>query len=120
MAIRSSKPSRKLSGHASHTQDSAAQGLPGVVLRPIKLTMLGAGSGFTPRLLNDVLHIPGNQGGVIALVDIDLSRLRTMHKLIVKLVAKLGQEKKWKVVASPDRTQVLSGTDYIVNCIEVS
>jgi alpha-galactosidase len=110
----------KLAGHAAHTQDAAAQGLPGSVQRPIKLTMLGAGSGFTPRLVNDVLRIPGNQGGVIALVDIDLSRLRTMHKLIVKLIAKLGQEKHWKVVSSPDRTQVLKGTDYVVNCIEVS
>ena len=110
----------KLSGHAAHTQDAAAQGLPGLVQRPIKLTMLGAGSGFTPRLVNDVLRIPGNQGGVIALVDIDLGRLRTMRQLITKLIAKLGQETKWKVVASPDRLKVLKGSDYIVNCIEVS
>jgi Alpha-galactosidases/6-phospho-beta-glucosidases, family 4 of glycosyl hydrolases len=116
----SSPKKSKLAGHAAHTQDAAAQGLPGRLQRPIKLTMLGAGSGFTPRLVNDVLRIPGNRGGVIALVDIDLSRLRTMHKLIRKLVAKLGQEKLWKVVASPDRTQVLKGTDYVVNCIEVS
>ena len=116
----SSKSARKLSGHAAHTQDAAAKGLPGVVQRPIKITMMGAGSGFTPRLVNDVVRIPGNQGGVIALVDLDLSRLRTMHKLIVKVIAKLGQEKKWKVVSSADRTQVLKGTDYLVNCIEVS
>lgn len=110
----------KLSGHAAHTQNAAAKGLPGSVQRPIKLTMLGAGSGFTPRLVNDVLRIPGNQGGVIALVDIDLGRLRTMRQLIVKLVEKLGQEDRWKVVASPDREQVLKGSDYVVNCIEVS
>jgi len=116
----SSKSSRKPAGHAAHTQDAAAQGLPGVVQRPIKITMMGAGSGFTPRLVNDVLRIPGNQGGVIALVDIDADRLRTMQKLIVKLVAKLKQDKKWRVAASPDRTQVLKGSDYVVNCIEVS
>ncbi len=113
-------PKNKLPGHAAHTRDSAAQGLPGAMHRPIKLTMLGAGSGFTPRLVNDVVRIPGNQGGVIALVDIDLGRLRTMRRLIVKLVARLGQERRWKVVASPDREQVLKGTDYVVNCIEVS
>ncbi len=111
---------RKVSGHAAHTQDAAAQGLPGTMLRPIKLTMLGAGSGFTPRLVNDVLRIPGNQGGVIALVDIDRSRLTTMHKLIEKLIAKLGQSKRWKVLSSPDRTRVMKGSDYVVNCIEVS
>ena len=82
----------KLSGHAAHTHDSAAQSLPGEILRPIKLTMLGAGSGFTPRLANDVLRIPGNQGGVIALVDIDLGRLRTMQKLVSKLIVQLGLE----------------------------
>jgi alpha-galactosidase len=116
----SSSKKSKLSGHAAHTQDAAAQGLPGAMLRPIKITMLGAGSGFTPRLVNDVIHIPGNLGGVIALVDIDTERLSTMRRLITKLVAKLGQDKKWKVVASPDRTTVLKDSDYIVNCIEVS
>ena len=110
----------KLSGHAAHTQNAATAGLPGTMQRPIKLTLLGAGSGFTPRLVNDVLRIPGNQGGVIALVDIDPARLRTMRQLITQVVAQLGQEKKWTVVASADRTQVLKGSDYVVSCIEVS
>lgn len=110
----------KLVGHAAHTQDSAAQGLPGVLYRPIKLTMMGAGSAFTPRLVNDVVRIPGNVGGVIALVDIDGTRLRLMKQVVTKLIAKLGQEKKWKVIASTERTDVLKGTDYVVNCIEVS
>ena len=81
--------------------------------------MMGAGSGFTPRLMNDVIRIPGNKGGLIALVDIDRSRLRTMHKLIEKLFAKLGA-KNWKVISSENRREVLKGSDYIVNCIEVS
>jgi alpha-galactosidase len=103
-------------GHAAHTQDAAAAGLPGTMQRPIKITMLGAGSGFTPRLVNDVLRIPGSQGGTIALVDIDTARLRTMKRLIENL----GRSKHWKIVASPDRTKVLAGSDYVVNCIEVS
>lgn len=114
------KTRSKLSGHAAHTQDAATHALPGVFDRRIKLTMLGAGSGFTPRLVNDVVRIPGNQGGVIALVDIDLGRLRTMHRLIRRLVEKLGQADRWKVVASVKREEVLGGTDYVVNCIEVS
>ena len=115
-----SRSAAKLSGHAAHTRDAVAAGLPGGFDRPIKLTLLGAGSGFTPRLVNDVLRIPGNQGGVVALVDIDMSRLRTMSQLIAKLIARLGQEKRWKVVASAERTELLPGTDYVVNCIEVS
>ncbi|MEZ0299298.1 MAG: alpha-glucosidase/alpha-galactosidase [Candidatus Methylacidiphilales bacterium] len=111
---------RKISGHAAHTQNAATQGLPGTMQRPIKLTMLGAGSAFTPRLVNDVMSIPGNHGGTIALVDIDTARLGTMHKLIGKMIAKLGAEKKWELVASAERAEVLKGSDYVVSCIEVS
>ncbi len=107
-------------GHAAHTKDALAQGLVGTMHRPIKITMLGAGSGFTPRLLNDVLRIPGEQGGTIALVDVDKKRLDTMAKLIKKGIALLGKEKSWKVIATTDRTKALPGSDYIVNCIEVS
>lgn len=106
-------------GHAAHTQDAAARGLPGAMHRPITIVLLGAGSGFTPRLVNDVLRIPENHGGTIALVDIDLTRLRTMEKLIKQLAAKLGGG-RWKVIASVNRVNVLKGADYIINCIEVS
>lgn len=109
----------KAIGHGEHTHDAAQRGLPGRMLRPIKITMLGAGSGFTPRLMNDVMRIPGNQGGTIALVDIDRERLQTMTKLITKLAANLGKT-NWKVVGSADRRKVMAGSDYIVNCIEVS
>lgn len=106
-------------GHASHTKSASESALPGLISRPIKITMLGAGSGFTPRLVNDVLQIPGQQGGVIALVDIDLDRLVTMEKLIKKLIRKLGV-KGWKVLASANRRTVMKGSNYLVNCIEVS
>lgn len=113
----SKKP--KIQGHSAHTQDAAARGLPGNILRPIKITMMGAGSGFTPRLMNDVLRIPGNQGGTIALVDIDRERLATMIKLITRLTQQLGKT-NWKVIGSTQRREVMAGSDYIVNCIEVS
>src|SRR5579862_2930816 len=106
-------------GHSEHTQSSAIRGLPGDMGRPIKITLMGAGSGFTPRLVNDVLRIPGQQGGTIALVDIDGGRLRTMQQLIQKLIAQLGVT-NWKVIASKDRTKVMAKSDYLVNCIEVS
>ena len=50
-------------GHAAHTQDAEARGLPGAFSRPIKVTMMGAGSGFTPRLTNDILRIPASRAG---------------------------------------------------------
>ncbi len=106
-------------GHAAHTKSADHRGLAGEFQRPIKLTMLGAGSAFTPRLMNDILRIAGTQGGEIALVDIDTKRLRTMKQLIEKVVAHIGAT-GWKVTATPDRTKALKGSHYIVNCIEVS
>jgi len=113
----STKP--KSRGHAAHTKDASSSALPGTFSRPVKITMLGAGSGFTPRLINDILQTPGEAGGTIALVDIDRSRLTMMEKVIRKLILKLGK-KNWKVLASTNRREVLAGSHYLVNCIEVS
>jgi len=107
------------SGHVVHSKAADAKGLPGEMRRPIKLTMMGAGSGFTPTLVRDVLQIPGNRGGTIALVDIDGDRLGTMHKLIQKVIDTSGHA-GWTVEASTDRTQVMGGSDYVVICVEVS
>lgn len=115
---RTSRPSKAL-GHQAHMKDSAAGGLAGAFQRPIKITMLGAGSMFIPRLVNDILLIPQSRGGEIALVDIDGKRLRLMQRLIAKLIARSGRT-GWKVTASTDRRAVLKNSNYIVNCIEVS
>ena len=110
----------KSKGHTEHTKAADEQrGLPGRMPRPIKIAMLGAGSGFTPRLMNDVMHIPTAEKGEIALVDVDEDRLTTMHKLIRKLIAKLGKS-GWKVTASTKRREVLKDANYLINCIEVS
>ena len=103
--------------HRTRSQD--APGLPGAFSRDVTITVLGAGSMFTPRLVNDILRTPGILGGVIGLVDIDRRRLATMHKLIRALVSFLGVD-GWSVKASTDRRDLLPGTDYLVNCIEVS
>ncbi len=106
-------------GHSAHTRDAEERGLEGEFSRPVRIALLGAGSSFTPRLVNDVLRTPGAQRGQIALCDIDASRLQTMRQLTEKLVAELGRE-GWSVEASTDRKDVLPGSHYIVNCIEVS
>lgn len=109
----------KSSGHSEHTKAAHETVLTGAFQRPIKITMLGAGSGFTPRLVADVISIAGNKGGTIALVDIDTKRLVTMHRLLEKLLKQRGAS-EWTVTSSEDRKTVLSGSHYIVNCIEVS
>src|SRR5436190_15696204 len=107
-------------GHAEHIQAAERRGLPGPMPRPVKITMLGAGSMFTPELAKDLFLIPDNAGGTIALVDIDEARLGTMTKVVELLAAELGVADRWTVAASADRCEVLGGTDYVVNCIEVS
>jgi len=107
-------------GHVAHTHDAdSLQGLAGEMRGPIKLAMMGAGSGFTPRLVSDVVQIQGSVPGEICLVDIDRKRLAAMQKYIHLLLEKLGHT-DWKVTATTNRREVLKDCDYIVNCIEVS
>jgi alpha-galactosidase/6-phospho-beta-glucosidase family protein len=47
-----------------------------------KVTLMGAGSAvFSHRLMVDILLIPGLDGGSLALVDIDPTRLELAHQL---------------------------------------
>jgi len=112
----SQKSKQENVGHAAHTQDARERGLPGAFPRKIKVAFMGAGSFFTPRVLNDILKTPGQAGGTFALVDVDEARL----KLAVRLARKLVKGSAWKVVASTDRREVLADSDYVINCIEVS
>src|SRR2546423_241712 len=84
-----------------------------------KVTMVGAGSAvFARQIITDILAIGGLDSGTFALVDIDAKRLELARAIAQKLVELSG--KGWKVVASTDRTEVLPGTDYLVNSIEVA
>ncbi|MAX25127.1 MAG: alpha-glucosidase/alpha-galactosidase [Phycisphaeraceae bacterium] len=108
-------------GHEAHMQTAENQkGLPGKFTRPIKITFLGAGSAFCPRLCNDVLQMPGADKGEIFLVDIDEERLNTMHQLIEKLIGVKGRSEGWTVKSSTNRLEALPGSTYVVSCIEVS
>src|SRR2546423_6488610 len=84
-----------------------------------KVTMVGAGSAvFARQIITDILAIGGLDSGTFALVDIDAKRLELARAIAQKLVELSGKE--WKVEASTDRTEVLAGTDYVVNSIEVA
>jgi alpha-galactosidase len=98
----------------------------GPVLRPVpegyemvKVTLIGAGSAvFARQIVTDVLAIDGLDGGTFALVDIDADRLKLAHDISEKLVAVTG--KNWAVESSTERNDVLAGTDFLVNSIEVA
>src|SRR3989449_6411574 len=84
-----------------------------------KVTMVGAGSAvFARQIITDVLAVDDLDSGTFALVDIDAQRLELARAITQKLVE--VSRKKWKVEASTDRTEVLAGTDYVVNSIEVA
>ncbi|MCS7459821.1 alpha-galactosidase [Paenibacillus doosanensis] len=82
-----------------------------------KITIIGAGSAFTQEIAVDILNIEGVEGGTIALVDIDANRLDIARRLVLKIVEMTG--KRWDVIASVDRREVLAGSQFVINQIEV-
>src|SRR5881628_1686610 len=84
-----------------------------------KVTFVGAGSAvFARQLMTDILAIDGLDEGVFALVDIDATRLELARRIAERLVEL--KRKRWKVEVSTDRLDVLAGTDYVINSIEVA
>lgn len=85
----------------------------------MKVTFIGAGSAvFAAEVIKDLLLIDGFDGGIIGLVDIDSARLATAKNITKALIARTGG--KWTVQASVERTEILPGTDYVINTIEVA
>ncbi len=84
------------------------------------VTVLGAGSTFTPTFFRDILQVEGIDGGTFSIVDIDPKRLALSKGVLEVIRRKLGQEDRWAIRASTDRRELLPGTDYLINCIEVS
>jgi alpha-galactosidase len=84
-----------------------------------KVTLVGAGSAvFARQVMTDILAVDGLDRGVFALVDIDPVRLDLARRIAERLVEISG--KAWTVEASTDRVELLKGTDYVVNSIEVA
>lgn len=83
----------------------------------IKVAIIGAGSSFTRHLSVDILNIEGLNEGIFALVDIDPKRLELAHKLVEMVIEKTG--KRWKVISSTDRREVIADSDFVINQIEV-
>ena len=83
------------------------------------IIILGAGSTmFARQLMTDILHIDGLDEGSFALVDIDESRLELAYQVAERLISQSG--KRWSVRASTERRDLLAGSDFIINAIEVA
>jgi alpha-galactosidase len=84
-----------------------------------KIAYIGAGSAvFARQVITDILTVDGLDHGEFALVDIDPVRLKLAHELVSKLVTRSGKD--WTVTSSTDRLDLLDGSDYVVNSIEVA
>src|SRR5260370_26719270 len=84
-----------------------------------KITFLGAGSTvFDRQLITDSLHIEELNEDTIALVDIDAGRLELTHRIAERLIEHSG--KKWSVQSSTERRDLLSGSNFLINTIEVA
>lgn len=84
-----------------------------------KVTIIGAGSAvFARQVITDILSIDGLDSGTFALVDLDAQRLELAQQIAEKIVTLKG--KHWNVVAATDRRDVLAGSDFVVNSIEVA
>src|SRR5436190_10453341 len=87
------------------------------VMKP-SITIIGAGSTvFARQLMTDILQIDGLDEGSFALVDIDPVRLELAQQIAERLIARSG--KCWTLRASAERRDVLAGSDFIINSIEV-
>lgn len=82
------------------------------------MTIIGAGSTvFAAELITDFLLVDAIEAGEFRLVDIDATRLALAHRFAEYLVERSGR--RWTVRSSVDRTELLPGSDVVVNTIEV-
>ena len=87
-------------------------------LRPLKITLIGAGSAvFTRNLLGDILSYPELAHCEIALHDTDAKRLGLAEMVAHRIAATVGA--KPRITASIDRKRALEGARYVINTIQV-
>lgn len=84
-----------------------------------KITIVGAGSAvFARQIMTDILSIDGLDTGTFALVDVEPKRLELAQQIAEKIVQLKG--KHWEIVGATDRRDVLAGSDFVINSIEVA
>ena len=82
-----------------------------------KVVIIGAGSGFGGRLSIDILSREALQDSTIGLCDIHAGRLRQVAGYVERTIEKHNLPAK--VVASPDRKELLPGADFVVTSVSV-
>jgi alpha-galactosidase len=86
-----------------------------------RITIIGAGSAvFARQLMTDIIQIKGLDSGSFALVDVDPERLELARQIAEQLLVISGKNKQWDVLATTNRRDVLAGSDFVINTIEVA
>ncbi|MBS3765487.1 alpha-glucosidase/alpha-galactosidase, partial [Candidatus Bipolaricaulota bacterium] len=83
-----------------------------------KVTIIGAGSFFTNAWVRDIALSENLAEGDFAFIDTDRERLDLSKKMAEKLISETGSD--WEVTASTRREDLLPGSDYLINTIEVA
>ncbi|HIC89710.1 MAG TPA: hypothetical protein EYP04_09965 [Anaerolineae bacterium] len=85
---------------------------------PPKIVIIGAGSAvFGLSSLATIVRSPRLRGAELALVDIDEQALRTMTALAEKM--NQAWDAQMTITSSTERTEVLSGADFVIVTIQV-
>ncbi len=84
----------------------------------MKVALIGAGSTvFAKTLIGDLLSNPELAGTTVALMDVDLERLRTSEVVARRIADELGATAR--VEAGTDRRRALDGTNYVITMFQI-
>lgn len=82
----------------------------------IKIAVVGAGSTYTPELIDGLVSKDLNIGG-ISFYDIDKKRLDILYNFSLRMIASSGR--KIKITKHLDLKEAVGGADFIINQIRV-
>jgi alpha-galactosidase len=88
-------------------------------MKKLKITMLGAGSGFVMSVARELVQYGIFDGCEFVLQDIDVKRLRTAEET-VRGILKSGKNIKVSLKKTTDRKKALDGCDYVITSCEMN
>lgn len=82
--------------------------------KPVRISVIGAGSGvFSLGLVKDLCLTPNLGGSEVSFMDIDPDRLETVHRLAARYAEELGARLRFE--ATTDRAASLRDADFVIN-----
>lgn len=82
--------------------------------RPVRISVIGAGSGvFSLGLVKDICLTPNLNGSEISFMDIDADRLEFVQKLATRYARELGADLRFEKTL--DRAASLKDADFVIN-----